>query len=309
MAVSRQGSFTRAARSLGLSQPALSRQVQKLEQELGVVLFLRDAGRVRLTEAGAQVEQWAQGILSSRQALVERLGQATQELAGELRIAASTTPGEFLVPDLVAGFAARHPAVRPEVLITDSGQVIEELRGDRWDVGFVGARLAARDLVYDEVADDEVVLAAPRAHRLAGLGEVAPSELAGEPFIDREEGSATLHTVRAALAARGLEFPGYRVVMVLSTSEGVLSAVERGSWAGLGLRTLPGEAAFGTCAGAAPQGGVPSQAAVPRPLEEASASGAGARVRRMGAGPGGEGPGAVRPWLAYPADSTPLCLM
>ncbi len=228
MAVSRQGSFTRAARSLGISQPALSRQVQKLEQELGVVLFLRDAGRVRLTEAGAQVEQWAQGILSSRQALVERLGQATQALAGELRIAASTTPGEFLVPDLVAGFAARHPAVRPEVLITDSGQVIEELRGDRWDVGFVGARLAARDLVYDEVADDEVVLAAPRAHRLAGLGEVAPSELAGQPFIDREEGSATLHTVRAALAAGGLEFPSYRVVMVLSTSEGVLSAVERG---------------------------------------------------------------------------------
>src|SRR5262249_39056454 len=96
------------------------------------------------------------------------------------------------------------------------------------EVGFVGARFPGRGLTYVVVAKDEVVLAVPAGHRLAGCTEVPLAELAGEAFIEREGGSGTLLSVRRRLAAQGVRLPSHRVVMVLSTTQAIVSAVESG---------------------------------------------------------------------------------
>lgn len=228
LAVTRRGSFTRAGQDLHRSQSGATRQVQRLERELGVTLLARRGRTVRVTPDGELLRVYAEEVLERHQRLLRDLQGEGASLSGELRIAASTTPGEFLVPGLVARFAERFPEVRPQVFIADSATVGEEVSEGRWDVGFVGVRLPKRGLRYTAVADDEVVLAVPADHPFAARGEVPLAELAGQPFLEREGGSGTSLSVQRALAARGLSLPAHRTVMVLSTTQAIVSAVQNG---------------------------------------------------------------------------------
>jgi DNA-binding transcriptional LysR family regulator len=226
--VAERGSLTLAAQELRLTQPGLSRQMQKLERALGVPLFVRTRAGVRLTPAGERYRAYAEETLARHRQLLEELHGAEAGLEGELRIAASTTPGEFLVPRLVADFTASHPNVRAIVSTTDSRGVVDELLGRRWDVGFVGARIQHKGLRFDPIAEDEVVLAVPAHHPFAGQSEVALEALANQHFVEREDGSGTILSVRRALAERGLALPPYRVAMTLSTTQTIVSAVRDG---------------------------------------------------------------------------------
>src|SRR6266571_8817296 len=119
-ALARCGSFTKAAAALGVSQPAVSRHIQKLEHDLGISLLASRRGVVRLSEAGERVRAYADSVLEGRAALLADLSDRPSRLAGDLRIVASTTPGEFLVPGLVSAFTATHPRISPSVQIADS---------------------------------------------------------------------------------------------------------------------------------------------------------------------------------------------
>ncbi|HZU06757.1 MAG TPA: LysR family transcriptional regulator [Chloroflexota bacterium] len=226
--VAERGSLTLAAQDLGLTQPGLTRQIQKLERELGVPLFVRSREGMRLTPAGERVLAYAQEVLARHHQLLEELQGAEAAVEGPLRIVASTTPAEFLVPDLVAAFTARYPQVQPFVYTTDSQGVIEELLARRWDLGFVGARIERKELRFDPVAEDEVVLAVPAHHPFAREREVPLDALANQSFVEREGGSGTLLSVRHALAQRGLALPPHRVAMTLSTTQAIVSAVRAG---------------------------------------------------------------------------------
>lgn len=234
--LARTGSFTKAAAELNLSQPAVSRHIQKLEHELGVPLLDQRRGRIELSEAGERLLTFADEVIEGRRRLMESLGHGPRALEGELRIAASTTPGEFLVPGLVAAFTKRHPRVTTQVLIADSSEVPERLRSRRYDIGFSGVELADKDLYHQEVATDEIVLAVPAKHPFAGRASVELRELAGQPFVMREPGSGTFMSFQSALRGMGAEMPPYRTVMVLSTTTAVVSAVASGF--GLGLVSL-----------------------------------------------------------------------
>lgn len=226
--VVRHRNFSRAGQALLLSQPAISRQIQRLEKEIGAVLFDRRFNKVDLTPAGEKFKTYAEDALSRYRVVLDRIQDPQVAIAGELRIAASTTPGEFLVPELVSRFASRYPEVKPQIFITDSTQAIAELRERNWDVGFVGIKLPGRGLQYQSVAEDEVVLAVPVGHPFAIRGQVRLEELKGQPFLEREGGSGTLQSVQTALARHSLTLPGYRVEMVLSSIQAILLAVERG---------------------------------------------------------------------------------
>lgn len=228
LAIARTGSFTAAAAELGLTQPGVSRQLQRLERAVGVPLVDRGGRSIRMTVAGERFRAYAEAAVEREQAILDELRGAGAVLVGALQIAASSTPGEFVVPSLVAAFVERHPRVRPEVLVADSAVVEDEVRAHRWDVGFVGARLNRRGLHYHDVVADEVVLAVPIAHPFAARGEIALAELAGQPFLAREGGSGTGASVERVLTERGLRLPAHRTVMVLGSTQAIVSAVERG---------------------------------------------------------------------------------
>jgi DNA-binding transcriptional LysR family regulator len=226
--VAAHGSFTAAARELGLTQPGLSRQMQKLERRLEIALFVRTATGVRLTAAGDRYRTYARDLLARHRQLLAELRGDGAALTGPLNVAASSTPGEFLVPRLVADFTADHPDVRPVVFTADSEEVCHELLERRWDLGFVGARIKRDGLRFDPVAEDEIVLAVPANHPFARTREVALPDLAGERFVDREGGSGTVLSVRRTLADRGLSLPPHRAAMTLSTTQAIVAAVRAG---------------------------------------------------------------------------------
>jgi len=232
-ALARCGSFTKAAAELGCSQPAVSRHIQKLEQELETALLASRRGVVRLSDAGERVRAYAEAVLEGRATLLAELHDRGSRLAGDLRIVASTTPGEFLVPGFVSTFTATHPRVTPKVQIADSAEVAVQLLDRRAEVGFSGVRVPGQELAYREIAADEIVLAVPAGHPFADRGSVALAELEGQPFIMRESGSGTQMSFLAVLAEQGLPPPAYRTVMVLSTTAAIVSAVGNGY--GLGL--------------------------------------------------------------------------
>ena len=228
LAVSRHKSFTSAAWELRLTQPGVSRQIQKIEKELEVILFDRRRGNIRLTSFGEQFKNYAEDVLERHRQFLASLTVGGGLLAGDLSIIASTTTGAFIVPDLVGRFTSLHPDVVPEVFVTDTAQVVEEMADTRWDIGFVGARLPGRGLRYDVIGTDEILLAVSSSHPFAERNEVDLSDLEGQPFLEREGGSGTLRSVHAALAKYGAALPPHPVAMGVSSPQAILAGVERG---------------------------------------------------------------------------------
>ncbi len=232
LAVVESGSFTAAAVRLHRSQPGVSRQIQRLEDEIGLALLNRTATGVTLTTPGRRFLVFARDTITQFHALQAELRAVPDTLSGSLRIAASTTPGQYLVPTLVGLFAATHPAVQPEIAIMDSASVVRDVGDGGCDVGFVGVEQPGGGLVYHVFAHDEVVLAVPRNHRLAGRRTVRLDELEGERFLEREQGSGTRDIVQRAFQEAGQDSPSHKTAMVLSTTEAIASAVEQGQGIG-----------------------------------------------------------------------------
>lgn len=230
-AVADTGSVTGAAERLGRSQPTLSRQVQRLEADLGTPLLERHPLGMQLTPAGERVSQFARERLAAEDALRAELREGASELRGVVRILASTTPGEYLVPQLVAGFSELHPAVRVEVEVADSAAVPGAVLDRRADVGFAGRANPDERLTHAPVVPDEIVLAVPGTHPLASHEAVPLSALAGERLIWREDGSGTQRTFMEALAGAGYALPAGSSTASLGSTQAVVSAVQ----AGLGI--------------------------------------------------------------------------
>ncbi|GAC1368415.1 MAG: selenium metabolism-associated LysR family transcriptional regulator [Actinomycetota bacterium] len=233
LALIRCGSFTRAAEELAMTQPAVSRHIQRLEEDLGVCLLTQRRGHIELSAAGERLREYADEVVAGYQRLQEVLRHEASPLIGTLNITASSAPGEFVVPGLVAGFTALHPQVAPRILMADSSEVAAQLRDRRCDVGFCGVEAPGRDLHHQEIGTDEIVLAVPSGHPFGKRPSIEVRELAGQPFLAREAGSGTHQTFLAALAELGLELPAYRTVMVLGSTQAIISAVQGGYGMGL----------------------------------------------------------------------------
>jgi len=220
------GSFSEVARKLGLSQPAVSFQIQKLERELGASLIDRSQKAVAMTAAGKRLLHFAESVGEERDRLRHDLDQLREEVTGDLLIASSTIPGEFLLPPILAEFTAQYPAVRAQVIVSDSLTVINGVRDGTYEVGFCGIAPDGRDLESVRVAEDEIVLIVFPEHPFAERGEVSLAELEGEQFIFREETSGTRRNLENLLSRAGFDIKKWVPNLVLSTTQAVVSAVE-----------------------------------------------------------------------------------
>jgi len=220
------GSFSEVARKLSISQPAVSFQIQKLERELGVRLIDRSQKTITVTAAGRRLLQFAESVEGERQHLKHDLDQLREEVTGDLLIVSSTIPGEFLLPSLLAGFKALHPAVRAQVAVSDSLTVINGVRDNAYEVGFCGIAPEGHDLESLKIAEDEIVLIVFPEHPFAGRSEVFLTELEGEPFIFREGTSGTQRNLETLLSRAGFDLRKWVPHLVLGTTQAVVSAVE-----------------------------------------------------------------------------------
>ena len=187
-------SFTRTAERLYISQPAVSRHIGELESRYRVPLFVRRGSRLELTAAGQVLLEAAGRISDDYRRLEYEMSLCANQAEGELRLGASTTIAQYLLPPALARFTARFPGVRVSVLSGNSGQI-------------------------------ELVLVARPGGRFARTESVTPEALCRIPLVLREDGSGTLEVIAAALAGVGLRLSQLEVAMRLGTTEGIKSFV------------------------------------------------------------------------------------
>ncbi|MFA5866678.1 MAG: selenium metabolism-associated LysR family transcriptional regulator [Actinomycetota bacterium] len=229
-------SFSAAARLLGLSQPAVSFQVQALEKELGAVLLERRGAGLALTAAGETVLIAAGRIVKNYEELVLSVNTARDMVTGHLVLEASTIPGEYIVPGLIGVFKEKYPKIDVTLNISDSGEVVRQVLARAADVGFTGALpdKSVKGLKTMVLAEDNLVLMVPASHALAGRKSAPIKAVLDQTFIMREPGSGTRKTFERSLKDAGLKPNDIKISMELDSNQAVISAVE----ANLGIAVL-----------------------------------------------------------------------
>jgi len=221
------GSFSGAARRLGLTQPAVSFQVKALEKELGADLIDRSRGKVLLTPAGRTAYAHARKILADREEMIADIPRTTGEVAGQLRIGASTIPGEFLLPPVLAEFKRHYGEVTVSLDIGDSAGVLGMVADEHVELGFVGMKPDG-PLKTRKFAEDTLVVIAPPHHPLSGKKKIELADLAGEQWVFRSESSGTRRKAEKALRKAGLAPEDIDMVAEMGSSQSVISAVAAG---------------------------------------------------------------------------------
>ena len=219
-----------------MSQPGLSRLVERVETELSTTLFTRGRRGAEITPEGERVLKFASDTLTAYDDLVASLVPNYREDVDRIRVVASTTPGEYLLPMLASGFTQDRTDVSIDTLIVDSGAVAGHLLSREYDAGFTGVNSVTPGLTFVPVATDEIVLAVPASHPFASRQEVEARALDGERLLWRERGSGTYETVVQRLAKRGHNIKGTSSFVTLGSTQALVSAVDSGL--GIGFVTL-----------------------------------------------------------------------
>jgi DNA-binding transcriptional LysR family regulator len=227
------GSFTGAARRLEppLTQAAVSQRIAALEQELGVKLFDRVHGRVELTAAGRRLHELAQQIQTLHDQARREIAQQTEGVRGELSLAASTVPGEYMLPSFMADFRAKHPKIQVRAKVVDSAEVFNLVeRGDA-QLGMAGRPCDSPHLEQRAFGRDEILLVLPPKHELARSAAVTLGQLRSEPLLLREPGSGSRLCLEQALDQAGLTLAALNVAAEVSSNEAIKEMVQRGAGA------------------------------------------------------------------------------
>jgi DNA-binding transcriptional LysR family regulator len=212
LTVSRKLSYTRAAAELHLSQPAVWRQVRSLELELGVRLLEQIGKSLHLTDAGRTLVREAEPLLAKVGLVAEAVRLHARGVRGRLRIGASTTPGYYLLPPVLARFHRTHPDVDLRYEVDNSATIEQQLIRNELDIGFFGGDVVMEELASEEIARDEIVCYVARSHPLARSRRVSPATLVTATCILREQGSSTRQMFESWLMSTGCELERTLVV-------------------------------------------------------------------------------------------------
>ncbi len=222
------GSFTAAGVHLGITQAAVSQRIHVLEKALRVALFDRRGGRVFVTDDGQKLYAYSQKILElHREARHEITGRKTP-LTGELLLAASSVPGEYLLPGIVAAFRKQHPAVQVKARQTDSMGALAQVEQGKVHLGLVGRKSESAHLEVEPFAADEMVLVIPPVHRWKRLKQISRKQFSTEPLIIREPDSGSRWCLEQALAQRRTALTNLNIALELGSNEAIKEAVYSG---------------------------------------------------------------------------------
>jgi DNA-binding transcriptional LysR family regulator len=227
-AAAAEGSFSAAARRLGMSQPSVSEHIRALETHYGLMLFERVGREVRLTAAGAKLYEHSGRVLAALEDLERDLQELKEGTAGVLEVATSPIPGEAILPLLLPRFQELRPGVQVRESVGDVRTVVDRLLRREVEVAIVGGPFYDDRVEAAFFARDEMALIARRDHPLAGQGPLRATEVCRYPLVLRSEGSGARTAVEAALVAAGVDPASIQVAAELGSTEAVKRAVEAG---------------------------------------------------------------------------------
>ena len=229
--VARHGGFSRAAKALEISQPAVSIQVQELEKNLEVPLFHRRSRGLQLTEIGETVYGYVHRIFALSSELQEAVQAIRGLTAGHLTIGASTTPGEYILPVAVGRFRRRYPDIDVELRISNTRSIVSQIHQRELDIGMIGSALEGDDaLETSTYVMDEIVLVAALDHPLVSGSPVHLEAVMDAGLVTREQGSATRQAAEECFARMGVS---PKVAMEFGSNQAVKLAAESGVGVGV----------------------------------------------------------------------------
>jgi LysR family transcriptional regulator, transcription activator of glutamate synthase operon len=241
VALADEQSFTRAAEREHIAQPALSQQIQKLEQELGIPLVERTTRRVQITDAGNLLVARARRILTELESARQELDRVRGIQTGHVVVGAMNTMGPVDITLVLGRFHQLHPRVELMVRESNSDELAEMLRVDALDLAFLSVteRVESHGLALHQILMEELIVVLPIDHPLAGQDEIRMVELSREDFISYREGARLRELLDGAGAEAGFE---PRIILESNESRRIRRLVARG----LGIAILPRSHAVGT---------------------------------------------------------------
>ncbi|MFD0680452.1 MULTISPECIES: selenium metabolism-associated LysR family transcriptional regulator [unclassified Paenibacillus] len=232
--VAEKGSFSHAAQALHMTQPAVTMQVQSLEDYFGTKLFHRSTKKIELSEAGRSLLPYAKRSIELMKETDISMSKFTHMLEGRLHLGASMTVGEYILPRLLGPFGKEYPNISVSMKVINTRLILDEVLNHQLNFGLVEAEIDHPDVHIEAVMNDELVLIVPRDHPLAQSPVVTMEEVLKYPFVLREQGSGTRRVMEEELARAGFDPTDMKIVMELGSTGAVKSAVE----AGLGISIL-----------------------------------------------------------------------
>ncbi len=234
-AIAETGSFTACGRKLHVSQSAISRQILLLEEELGEPLFLRVGRQVRMTAAAESLVQLGQRVFQDVKETVGKITDRTGDMRGTLRLTGGMTVCLYVFPPLLKHMRRVHPHLDMRLTVATAGRSVEEIRGGRIDVGLLTLPVEESDLVTVPALREELLLMTTAKHPLTRRRVVTPQDLAAQPFVLFEAGSATRRVIDNFFASQNI-----RPTVVMDTENvEIIKAMVR---TGLGISIVPYQA-------------------------------------------------------------------
>jgi len=223
-------SFSKAGKSLYLSQPTISAHVASLEQELEVQLFDRIGRSVVPTKAGEVLYEHAKKIFEASELAISELRKLQDRITGKLDLGGSTIPANYIMPEILAKFWKKYPEVIMDLRIGDSEDIVTQVRDNGLMLGVVGAVFESPDLHYQKIASDSLVLAMTPSLYEKHRHQTVEDLLRSLPWVMREEGSGTRVAMAESLAKFGIDIHSLRTVIMVRNA----GAMSRCLSAGMG---------------------------------------------------------------------------
>lgn len=221
-------SFSKTSEIIHLTQPAVSLQVQALEEIYETKLFDRTSNLITLTEAGEILYKYAKDILSLYAEASKEIGKITGLLKGSIKIGASTTIGNYLLPNIISDFKKIRVKVNINVLIGNTRRIVDLLNSGIIDIGLVEGETSKQKMKIEPFVEDELVFIVPPAHPWTKKKVISILDVTKEPFILREEGSGTRQMIEKYLESHGINIENMKIALLLGSTESIKEAVEQG---------------------------------------------------------------------------------
>ncbi len=226
--VARLLSFTKAAETLHMTQPAVTFQVRQLEEHFNTRLFDRTHNRISLTDAGSRVFEYSDRIFELYSEMENAVREMTGDVSGVLMIGASTTIAEYMLPALLGDFKKKYPDVNVQLKVSNSDGIVHMVENNVIDLGVVESPVMNKNLVVEMCRMDQLVAVVSPQHPLADRESVNINDLFEYPYICREEGSGTREVIAEYMHAQGVNGGQVHLTMELGSPESIKGAVEAG---------------------------------------------------------------------------------
>ena len=244
--VARLLSFTKAAETLHMTQPAVTFQVRQLEDHFNTRLFDRTHNRVALTEAGRKAYEYAEEIFTLYAEMENTVKELTGDVSGALTLGASTTIAEYMLPALLRGFTMEFPDINLKLKVSNTEGIVSMVENSMIDLGVVEGPVANKNLLVEVCRVDQLVAVVPPNHPIANKDSINMEEVIDHPFICREEGSGTRDVILEYMSSLGLDRNNLNIFLELGSPESIKGAVEAGMGISIvSIATLEKELALG----------------------------------------------------------------